>query len=69
MVTAADELVRKGTGAGSDFRGWLDLPSNYDKKNSHGLRRLLKRFAKTPKSLLQSELVAHIWEPVPQLIS
>jgi len=31
QVTAADELLRKGTGAGSDFLGWLDLPENYDK--------------------------------------
>lgn len=32
QVTLADELLRKGTGAGSDFRGWLDLPENYDKE-------------------------------------
>ena len=32
QVSAADELLRKGTGAGSDFRGWLDLPENYDKE-------------------------------------
>ncbi|MGT2712544.1 glucose-6-phosphate isomerase [Streptococcus oriscaviae] len=32
QVTAADELLRKGTGAGSDFLGWFDLPENYDKE-------------------------------------
>ncbi|MBF0843862.1 glucose-6-phosphate isomerase, partial [Streptococcus danieliae] len=32
QVSAADELLRKGTGAGSDFTGWLDLPENYDKE-------------------------------------
>lgn len=32
QVTAADELLRKGTGPGSDFLGWLDLPENYDKE-------------------------------------
>jgi glucose-6-phosphate isomerase len=31
QVTAADELLRKGTGAGSDYLGWIDLPVNYDK--------------------------------------
>ena len=31
MVTAADKVLREGTGAGSDFRGWLNLPSDYDK--------------------------------------
>lgn len=32
QVTLADELLRKGTGAGSDYIGWLDLPENYDKE-------------------------------------
>ena len=32
QVTAADELIRKGAGAGSDFLGWLDLPENYDRE-------------------------------------
>ena len=26
------KLIRKGTGAGSDFLGWLDLPENYDRE-------------------------------------
>lgn len=32
QVTAADQLLREGTGPGSDFLGWLDLPENYDKE-------------------------------------
>lgn len=32
QVSLADELLRKGTGAGSDYIGWLDLPENYDKE-------------------------------------
>lgn len=32
QVSAADEYLRKGTGPGSDFLGWLDLPENYDKE-------------------------------------
>lgn len=31
MVNAADLQLREGTGAGNDFRGFLDLPVNYDK--------------------------------------
>ena len=31
MVNAADKELREGTGAGNDFRGWLDLPVDYDK--------------------------------------
>jgi len=32
QVNVADEYLRKGTGPGSDFLGWLDLPENYDKE-------------------------------------
>ncbi|MBP2099196.1 glucose-6-phosphate isomerase [Enterococcus rivorum] len=31
QVTAVDKALREGTGAGSDFTGWIDLPENYDK--------------------------------------
>ncbi|RRG17545.1 glucose-6-phosphate isomerase [Weissella viridescens] len=30
MVDAADGLLHKGTGAGADYLGWLDLPVDYD---------------------------------------
>ncbi|MBP5236397.1 MAG: glucose-6-phosphate isomerase [Clostridia bacterium] len=30
-VSAADDVLRSGTGAGSDFLGWLTLPSDYDR--------------------------------------
>lgn len=43
MVTAVDELVRKGTGAGSDFRGWLDLPSNYDKEEFARIKKAAEK--------------------------
>lgn len=32
LVTAADQELRQGTGAGNDFRGFLDLPVDYDKE-------------------------------------
>ncbi|WP_179395011.1 glucose-6-phosphate isomerase [Lacticaseibacillus absianus] len=31
LVTAADTELREGTGAGADFRGFIDLPVAYDK--------------------------------------
>lgn len=31
QVSAAHDLLRNGTGAGSDYIGWVDLPTNYDK--------------------------------------
>lgn len=30
LVEAANQELREGTGVGHDFRGWLDLPANYD---------------------------------------
>lgn len=32
QVDGADKLLREGTGAGSDFIGWLDLPEDHDKE-------------------------------------
>ena len=32
MITAAHEMLHKGTGEGSEFLGWVDLPVNYDKE-------------------------------------
>lgn len=32
MVKTAHEKLHNGTGAGSDFLGWVDLPVNYDKE-------------------------------------
>ena len=32
LVTAADTILREGTGAGSDYIGWVDLPKAYDKE-------------------------------------
>lgn len=32
QVRLADEQLRKGTGAGSDYLGWVDLPTAYDKE-------------------------------------
>lgn len=38
-VKAAHDLLHNGTGAGSDYLGWVDLPSNYDKEE---FARILK---------------------------
>ena len=32
QVRAAHDQLHKGTGAGSDYLGWIDLPTNYDKE-------------------------------------
>lgn len=43
QVTAADKLLREGTGAGSDFRGWIDLPTNYDKEEFARIKAAAKK--------------------------
>ena len=43
MVTAADQELRKGTGAGSDFRDWLTLPKDYDKKEFARIKAAAKK--------------------------
>lgn len=54
QVNAADEYLRKGTGPGSDFLGWLDLPENYDKEEFARIQKLLQKFNQTAKFLLLS---------------
>ena len=43
MVTAADQELREGTGAGSDFRGWIDLQINYDKDEFDRIKKAAKK--------------------------
>ena len=43
MVTAADQELREGTGAGSDFRGWIDLAINYDKDEFDRIKKAAKK--------------------------
>lgn len=43
MVNAADKELREGTGAGKDFRGWLDLPVDYDKDEFARIKKAAKK--------------------------
>ena len=65
QVSAADEYLRKGTGPGSDFLGWLDLPENYDKEEFARIQKLLLKSNQTAKCLLLSVLVVHTLGRVP----
>ena len=40
MVNAANTELREGTGAGNDFRGWLDLPVDYDKDEFARIKKI-----------------------------
>ena len=43
MVNAANTELREGTGAGSDFRGWINLPVDYDKEEFARIKKAAKK--------------------------
>lgn len=43
QVTAVDQALRSGTGAGNDFTGWIDLPENYDKAEFSRIKQAAKK--------------------------
>ena len=43
LVTAADKELREGTGAGNDFRGFLNLPKDYDKDEFARIKKAAKK--------------------------
>ncbi|MBR6702642.1 MAG: glucose-6-phosphate isomerase [Clostridia bacterium] len=42
-VAAADSALRNGTGAGSDYLGWIDLPVNYDKEEFARIKKCAEK--------------------------
>ncbi len=52
LVNAADEELRKGTGAGSDFRDWLALPKDYDKEEFARIKAAAKQIQSDSKVLV-----------------
>ncbi|MGY3725519.1 glucose-6-phosphate isomerase [Granulicatella balaenopterae] len=43
QVTAVDKDLREGTGAGSDFTGWVNLPKSYDKEEFARIKAAAKK--------------------------
>ena len=43
QVTSAHNELREGTGAGSDYLGWIDLPVNYDKDEFARIKAAAKK--------------------------
>ena len=45
IVKSIHKTIHEGTGAGSDFLGWVDLPVDYDKeellKHQNALKKIL----------------------------
>src|SRR5699024_3942736 len=43
LVSAADKELRDGTGAGNDFRGFLDLPQDFDKDEFERIKKAAQK--------------------------
>ncbi|HEN7262367.1 TPA: glucose-6-phosphate isomerase [Streptococcus agalactiae] len=43
QVSATDAFLRQGTGPGSDFLGWMDLPENYDKEEFSRIQKAAEK--------------------------
>lgn len=52
MVNAANTELRDGTGAGNDFRGWLDLPVDYDKDEFARIKKAAKKIQSDSEVLI-----------------
>lgn len=52
MVTVADEMLHKGTGAGSTYTDWLHLPTEYDKDEFARIQAAAKKIQSDSKVLV-----------------
>ena len=51
-VRTADTMLRSGSGAGSDFLGWVELPENYDKEEFARIKAAAGKIQKTCDALI-----------------
>ena len=51
-VAKAHDKVHNGTGAGSDFLGWVDLPVNYDKEEFAAIKAAAEKIKKNSQVLI-----------------
>lgn len=52
MVKGAHETLHNGTGAGSDFLGWVDLPVNYDKDEFSRIKKAAEKIKGNSDALI-----------------
>lgn len=52
FVEKANEILENGTGAGSDFLGWIDLPINYDKEEFERIKKAAQKIRKDSQALV-----------------
>ncbi len=52
QIEEAAKRLENGTGPGSEYTGWLDLPVNYDKKEFARIKKAAKRIQKNSEVLI-----------------
>ncbi|GKU75994.1 glucose-6-phosphate isomerase [Paenibacillus sp. L3-i20] len=52
QVRVAHEQLHNGTGAGSDYLGWIDLPSNYDKEEFARIKKASEKIQSDSEVLI-----------------
>ena len=51
-IEAAHKTLHEGTGAGSDFLGWVNLPENYDKEEYARIKKAAEKIKSNSKALI-----------------
>lgn len=51
-IKAAHDTLHNGTGAGSDFTGWVNLPENYDKEEYARIKKAAEKIKSNSKALI-----------------
>ena len=52
QAQSAIDMLKNGTGAGSDFIGWVDLPVNYDKEEFSRIQKAAKKIQSDSRALV-----------------
>ena len=52
QAQSAIDMLKNGTGAGSDFIGWVDLPVNYDKEEFTRIQQAAKKIQSDSRALV-----------------
>ncbi len=51
-IVTAHKMLHEGTGKGSDFLGWVDLPVNYDKAEFEAIKKAVEKIKSDSKALV-----------------
>ena len=51
-ISAAHDMLHNGTGRGSDFLGWVNLPENYDKEEYARIKKAAEKIKSNSKALI-----------------